>query len=156
MGWIQERIRWDARCSLDGWQTRAGSERLSKPEGFHTCLLCWMVLYPFLSFLKIIFDWEILKLKGAFLVAQSVKNPPAVQEMGFDPWVRKIPWRRKWQPTPVFLPGESHGQRSLVGYSPGVTRVGYDLVTKLPPKSKNLVIWNTSYQSFFQCYQPQI
>ena len=37
---------------------------------------------------------------------------------GFDPWVRKIPWRSKWQPTPVFLPGESHGQRSLVGYSP--------------------------------------
>ena len=35
-----------------------------------------------------------------------------------DLWVRKIPWRRKWQPTPVFLPGESHGQRSLVGYSP--------------------------------------
>ena len=37
---------------------------------------------------------------------------------GFDPWVRKIPWRRKWQSTPVFLPGESHGQRNLVGYSP--------------------------------------
>ena len=38
---------------------------------------------------------------------------------GFDPWVGKIPWRRKWQPTPVFfLPGESHGWRSLVGYSP--------------------------------------
>ena len=37
---------------------------------------------------------------------------------GFDPWVRKIPQRRAWQPTPVFLPGESHGQRSLVGYSP--------------------------------------
>jgi len=36
---------------------------------------------------------------------------------GFDPWVRKIPWRRKWQPTPVFLPGKSHGRRSLVGYS---------------------------------------
>ena len=35
----------------------------------------------------------------------------------FDPWVRKTPWRRKWQPPPVFLPGESHGQRSLVGYS---------------------------------------
>ena len=34
------------------------------------------------------------------------------------PEVRKIPWRRKWQPTPVFLPGKSHGQRSLVGYSP--------------------------------------
>ena len=37
---------------------------------------------------------------------------------GFDPWVRKIPWRRKWQPTPVFWPGKFHGQRSLVGYSP--------------------------------------
>ena len=36
----------------------------------------------------------------------------------FDPWVRKIPWRRKWQPTLVLLPGESHGQRSLAGYSP--------------------------------------
>ena len=36
----------------------------------------------------------------------------------FDPWVGKIPWRRKWQPTPVFLPGKSHGQRSLLGYSP--------------------------------------
>ena len=37
---------------------------------------------------------------------------------GFDPWVGKIPWRRAWQPTPVFLPGASHGQRRLVGYSP--------------------------------------
>ena len=34
---------------------------------------------------------------------------------GFDPWIGKIPWRKAWQPTPVFLPGESHGQRSLVG-----------------------------------------
>ena len=38
--------------------------------------------------------------------------------MLFDPWVRKIPWRRKWHPTRVLLPGESHGGRSLVGYSP--------------------------------------
>ena len=37
---------------------------------------------------------------------------------GFNAWVGKIPWRRTWQPTPVFLPGESHGQRSLAGYSP--------------------------------------
>ena len=36
----------------------------------------------------------------------------------FYPWVRIIPWRRKWQPTPVSLPGESHGQRSPAGYSP--------------------------------------
>ena len=37
---------------------------------------------------------------------------------GFIPWVGKIPWRREWQPSPVFLPGESHGQRSVAGYSP--------------------------------------
>ena len=36
----------------------------------------------------------------------------------FDPWVVKIPWRREWLPTPVFLPGEFNGQRSLAGYSP--------------------------------------
>ena len=36
----------------------------------------------------------------------------------FNPWVGKTPWRRAWQPTPVFLPGEFHGQRSLAGYSP--------------------------------------
>ena len=38
--------------------------------------------------------------------------------LGFDPWVGKIPWRRAQQPTPVFLPGELHGHRSLMGYSP--------------------------------------
>ena len=40
------------------------------------------------------------------------------RRLGFDPSVRKIPWRRKWQPTPVFLHGKSHGQRNLAGYSP--------------------------------------
>ena len=47
-----------------------------------------------------------------------VKHLPTMQETRFDPWVRKIPWRRKWQPSPVLLPGESLGWRSLVGYSP--------------------------------------
>ena len=64
-----------------------------------------------------------------------VRNPPAnageCRRRGFDPWLGNIPGRRMWQPTPVFSPGESHGQRSLVGYSPwGHTRVGHDLVTK--------------------------
>ena len=54
----------------------------------------------------------------ASLVVQMIKNLPAMQETGFDPWVKKILWRKDWQPTPVSLPGESHGQRSLVGYSP--------------------------------------
>ena len=49
----------------------------------------------------------------------------------FNPCVRKIPWRMKWQPTPLFLPGEAHGQRSLVSYSLwGCKRVGHDLANK--------------------------
>ena len=54
-------------------------------------------------------------------VALVVKNPSASavdKRCRFDPWVGKIPWRRAWQSTPVFLPGEPHGQRSLAGYCP--------------------------------------
>jgi len=61
----------------------------------------------------------------------STSKEPACQcrrlkRCRLDPWVRKIPWRRAWQPTPVFLPGESHGQRSLAGYSPWGHRVGHN------------------------------
>ena len=55
---------------------------------------------------------------GASLGAQTVNNLPAMRETGFDPWVGKIPWRRDRLATPAFLPGESHGQKSLAGYSP--------------------------------------
>ena len=61
---------------------------------------------------------SLVESSGASLAAQMVKNPPAMLETWFDPWVGKIPWRRAWQPTSVFLPGESHGQRGLEGYSP--------------------------------------
>ena len=54
----------------------------------------------------------------ASLVAQMIKNLLAKGRTEFNPWVRKIPWRKEWLPTPVFLPGGSYGQRSLVGYSP--------------------------------------
>ena len=51
-------------------------------------------------------------------LSHMVKNLPAVWETGFNPWVGKIPWSRKWQHTLVFLPGKFHGQKSLAGYSP--------------------------------------
>ena len=63
-----------------------------------------------------------LYLCGASQLALMVKNPPTnardIKRRRFNPRVREIPWRRKWQPTPLFLPGESFGQRSLVDYSP--------------------------------------
>ena len=66
------------------------------------------------------------------LVAKMVNHLPAMREI----WVWSLgwedPWRRKWQPTPVFLPGESHGRRNLVGYSPWRSqRVGHDWTTSL-------------------------
>ena len=51
-------------------------------------------------------------------VAQTVKHRLQCGRPGFDPWVGKIPWQGKWQPTLVLLPGKSHGRRNLVGYSP--------------------------------------
>ena len=58
------------------------------------------------------------------------KNLPAMEETSFRSWIGKIPWRREWQLTPVFLPGEIHGQRSLAGDSLcELQRVGHDLVT---------------------------
>ena len=70
------------------------------------------------------------QLNWASQVMLVLNNLPAnagdLKRLGLDPWVRKILWRRKWQPTPVFLPGESYGQRSLAGYSPQGHRVGHD------------------------------
>ena len=57
------------------------------------------------------------RVSKASLEAQMVKNLPAMWET-WIPWVRMIPWRREWLPTPVFLPGKFYGQRSLAGYSP--------------------------------------
>ena len=54
----------------------------------------------------------------ASLVVQIVKNLPALQGPGFNPWVGNTPWRKEWLPTPVFSSGEFRGQRSLASYSP--------------------------------------
>ena len=67
----------------------------------------------------------------ASLVAQIVKNRPAMQETWVWSRVRKIPWRREWQPTPEFLSGEFHGQRSLAGYIHGVSNSQTQLSTGL-------------------------
>ena len=72
---------------------------------------------------------------GASLVAQMGKNLPGqCRKSGFDPWVEKIPWRREWQPTLAFLPGEFHGHRSLGSYSPyypmtGVKNTKYSVIS---------------------------
>ena len=66
-------------------------------------------------------NMEMVNLLWGFPDSSAVKNLPEVQETQetwVRSWIRKIPWRRAWQPIPVVLLGESHGQKSLVSYSP--------------------------------------
>ena len=62
--------------------------------------------------------WKLIGSPGGTSGKEAACTCRRHRRRGFDPWVGKIPWRRARQPTPVFLPGESNGQRSLVGYSP--------------------------------------
>ena len=59
-----------------------------------------------------------VEITQAVLEVKNCLPMKETQRHVFSPWVGKIPWSRKWQPTPVFLPGESQGQRSLAGHSP--------------------------------------
>ena len=73
-----------------------------------------------------------------------VKNLPArkLKRHQFDPWVRKIPWRRVWQPVPVFLPGKFHKQRNLAGYSPwGHKESGLNTMLLIPLKFHNVLLF---------------
>ena len=97
------------------------------------------------------FLWPHLMAWGYFPGGLVVKNPPALPEtrrLSFNPWVRKIHWRRKWQPTPVFLPGESHGQRSLVGYYPWGHKV--QRVAEFPPPGIKVIPPAVEVQSLNQ------
>ena len=73
----------------------------------------------------------------------------------FNPWVEKIPWRKKWQPTPVLLPGKFHGQRSLVGYSPWDHKeldMTEQLTLSLFPYHPSTEWWMHSWISFAKMY----
>ena len=77
---------------------------------------CWLKLSVALSITEDRF-LSVIMIIWFSLVAQMVKNLPECERTRFNSWIRKIPWRREWQPTPVFLPGESNGRRKLAGYS---------------------------------------
>ena len=94
-----------------------GSSRPRDPTRVSLCLLhCRRVLHRYSH------------LNDMYQTANSYGVSPCRrhQRCRFDPRVGKIPWNRKWQPTPAFLPGKSHGQRTLVGYSLWGRRVGHN------------------------------
>ena len=98
--------------------------RSSLPSDFLTFLfLCWLWIINFLK-IGVSLLWAPWWLRGK-------ESSCRYRRHVFHLWVGKISRRRKWQPTPVFLPLKSHGQRSLEGYSPwGCKRIGYNLSTK--------------------------
>ena len=81
------------------------------------CQSLLLVQSSFIHVSFLIIQFLLMGFAGAY-GKESVCQCRRYKRRGFDPWVRKIPWRRAWQPTPVFFPGEPHGQRSLAGYSP--------------------------------------
>ena len=87
----------------------------------YTVSVCWAFFIP--SVLGDSFRWDSFGLLRWLSGKESACHG---RRLGFDLWVGQIPWRRKWQPTPVFLPGKFHGQRSRVGYS---LRCGKELDT---------------------------
>ena len=83
--------------------------------------------------------------------------PPVHKRCGFDSWTGKIPGKRKWQPTPGFLPGKPHGQWSLVGYSQRRHRVGHDWATEQwcswqHSCSLSLLPWETHFMRNIQMF----
>ena len=82
---------------------KAITPQLRKNIYTHVCMCVYIYIYGF---------------PGGTSSKEPACQCKRLRKCGFDPWIRKIPWRRAWHPTPVFLPGESHGQRSLAGYSP--------------------------------------
>ena len=105
---------------ITGWATREAQERKIRYFISFLSFLCWPSSllgqhHTPCALRSGLTTW-------GFLGGASGKEPTCqcrrCKRHRFNPWVRKIPWRRAWQAIPVFLPGESHGQRSLVGYSP--------------------------------------
>ena len=133
---IQASLRKQNANPSSGLSTVYDSDYLvCQPVGpFHLQLTSWcfsssfnIVPVTIIKLLLILSFYITVNKLWASLVAQRVKNLPACQRPGGRPqvwssWVRKIPWRREWQPTVVFLPRESPGQRSLVGTVHGVAK----------------------------------
>ena len=104
--------------------------------------ITWPWMYGFTAELSAVFHWFFCLSFG--LPWRLSGKTPACQcsRLSFNPWVRKVSWRRKWQPAPVFLPGRCHGQRSLGAYSPWGYETGWHaLATKWQHKNTRTTLF---------------
>ena len=104
---------------------------LEKEMATHSSVLAWRIPgtrepggLPSMGSHRVRHNWSDLAAAAAG-DSDGKESTYQCRKPGFYPWVRKIPWRREWQPTLLFLPGESHGQRSMVGYSPWGRKESY-------------------------------
>ena len=123
-GW--KRLKESEACAAAPWRWVRTSEMLSIVFIRCSWYFCWEFSRRLLSRRQ----WPVRGRDRGFPGGARGKEPACQcrrrKRCGFDPWVEKIPWRRTWQPTPVFLLGEFHGQRSLAGYSPRGRKVRHD------------------------------
>ena len=113
------RLKWIAISFSRGSSPPSDQTRLSCVSGIQGGFVCLFVFYQLVPREAPISNDILLY---CFPGSTSGKEPACQcrkhKRCGFNPWVGKISWRRVWQPTSVFFPGESHGQEKLVGYSP--------------------------------------
>ena len=135
----------ETRVQSLGWE-----DLLEKEMATHCSILAWKIPWmeepgtlQSMGLQRVGHDWAgMLRLSSKGLLwwlsdKESVCQCKRRRRLRFSPCVGKIPWRRKWQPTPVFLPEKSHGQRSLLGYSPwGHKSIRNKLATKEQQSNK--------------------
>ena len=136
MNRFSEVIQWGITSYQSDWSSSKSLQTINAGKGVEkkgTLPYCWWESNLVQTLWRTV--WRFLKtLSGAAIGLPTWLSGKELacqcRGCGFSHWVRKIPWRRKWQPTPIFLPGKSHGQRSLAGYSAWGRKVGHNLVTK--------------------------
>ena len=139
---------WEWGFPTEGWMTdvveneqrRTWALKLDLTHSTQTVELFWD--FPFTSLM------EVLAFPGGASGKEPICQYKSCKRCRFDPWVGKIPWRRAWQPTPVLLPGESHGEWSLPGYSPwGLKESDTTEVIQTSSTQMEEPLWHSQCQS---------
>ena len=151
--WSRIEVTWDwedEELLFDGYRILVWEDK--KMWKWIVAMLAQQCEFTWCLWTYILKKCTILTIYTTFPGASAVKIHLQCGRHGFHPWVGKIPWRKKWQPTPVFLPGGSHGQRSLVSNSLwGCKRVRQDLATK---QQQNFCVSLTTIKSVKKCNGP--
>ena len=143
---------WMVKTPLRPWVKTRG-RLMSDSQG---CLLCFhLTCLTERSFLPLLPVLEVSLPTGGTSAKESACQCRRRERCGFDPWARNIPWRRKWQPTPVFSLGKFHGWRSLVGYSPWGCKE-LDMTEHVPTTLPATELASSLYNHLITCFYMEL